>query len=71
MKQLFILGAITEDGAVTAMGKEMSHLPLEPSLARTLIAAKDLGCLSESITVASMLSSENLFIGSSRSAFKV
>eukprot|EP00958_Prasinococcus_capsulatus_P020773 scaffold2752_cov393-Prasinococcus_capsulatus_cf.AAC.12 len=53
------------------MGLAMSRLPLEPSLARALIAANESDCLQEAITVAAMLSSENLFIGSSRSAFKV
>lgn len=34
------------------------ELPLEPSLARTLIEANELGCLSQALTVTSMLSAE-------------
>ncbi|CAO2148749.1 unnamed protein product [Urochloa humidicola] len=35
-----------------------SQLPLEPSLSRTLIEANELGCLSQALTVAAVLSAE-------------
>ncbi|KAK8937555.1 hypothetical protein KSP40_PGU001610 [Platanthera guangdongensis] len=35
-----------------------TELPLEPSLSRTLIEADELGCLSQALTVAAMLSAE-------------
>lgn len=38
-----------------------SELPLEPHLARVLLAAADLDCLDEAITVAAMLSCEGVF----------
>ncbi len=41
----------------------MVSLPLEPSLARALIAATQLGCLSQATTVAAMLSAESIFQG--------
>jgi ATP-dependent RNA helicase DHX8/PRP22 len=35
-----------------------TELPLEPSLSRTLIEANELGCLSQALTVAAVLSAE-------------
>jgi ATP-dependent RNA helicase DHX8/PRP22 len=35
-----------------------SELPLEPSLARTLFEANELGCLSQALTVVATLSAE-------------
>jgi hypothetical protein len=37
------------------------ELPLEPHLARVLLAASDLGCLDEALTVTAMLSCEGVF----------
>lgn len=47
LRQLYALGAIDVDGAVTEVGRRMSEIPVEPSLARSLLAAKDLGCVPE------------------------
>jgi len=44
----------------------MSALPLEPSLARSLLAAAELGCLPDALTVAAMLSAESVFVGNRR-----
>ncbi|KAL4856425.1 putative pre-mRNA-splicing factor ATP-dependent RNA helicase DEAH4 [Chlorella vulgaris] len=64
LRQLYVLDAIDVDGNVTAKGKAMSLLPLDPSLARTLLAAKELGCLHQMMTVAAMLSPESsVFVG--------
>lgn len=35
-----------------------TELPLDPSLSRTLIEANELGCLSQALTVAAVLSAE-------------
>ncbi|KAK9832232.1 hypothetical protein WJX74_003796 [Apatococcus lobatus] len=61
LRQLFILDAIDSDGKVTPLGKEMARLPLDPCLARMLIAAANLSCLPEALTVAAMLSAESIF----------
>ncbi|XP_042373079.1 probable pre-mRNA-splicing factor ATP-dependent RNA helicase DEAH4 isoform X1 [Zingiber officinale] len=58
LRQLYLIDAIDENGQITDIGKSMAELPLEPSLARTLIEANELGCLSEALTVAAMLSAE-------------
>ena len=63
LRQLYLIGAIDCDGSVTLIGKEMSHLPLEPCLARALVEAKRLDCVAETATVCAMLSVERVFIG--------
>ena len=63
MKQLWVLDALDVDGGITPLGRQMVSLPLDPSLARALIAAAQLGCLPEAITVAAMLSADYIFMG--------
>lgn len=63
LKQLWVLDALDIDGGITPLGRQMVSLPLEPSLARALIAATQLGCLSQASTVAAMLSAESIFQG--------
>ncbi|KAG0485877.1 hypothetical protein HPP92_009956 [Vanilla planifolia] len=58
LRQLFLIDAIDENGMITQVGRRMAELPLEPSLSRTLIEANELGCLSQALTVAAMLSAE-------------
>eukprot|EP00249_Psilotum_nudum_P003089 c16414_g1_i1 orf=285-2411(+) len=62
LQQLYIIGAIDQDGFITVLGKRMAELPLEPSLARVLLAAEEMGCLNQALTVAAMLSCESLFM---------
>ncbi len=55
---LMELGAITRpgaDSALTEKGRLMAKIPIDPRLSRMLIQAKDEGCLSEIIIVASAL----------------
>ena len=49
------LGAL-EDGQLSALGRKMVHLPLEPRLARWLLAASENGCLREASLLAAYLS---------------
>ncbi|KAK1406053.1 hypothetical protein QVD17_42250 [Tagetes erecta] len=71
LKQLFLIDAIDENGTITSIGKTMAELPLEPSLARTLIEANEYDCLSQALTVAAMLSVEGtLLSGRSKSTDK-
>ncbi len=44
LRTLYLLDALDEDGHVTALGRTMSRLPLEPGLARCLLAAQELRC---------------------------
>ncbi|MEW5299446.1 MAG: hypothetical protein WDW36_002464 [Sanguina aurantia] len=61
LRQLYVLDALDRDGDITALGRKMCGMPLEPSLARALMAARKLGCLPELMTVAAMLSAEHVF----------
>ncbi|PWA36213.1 RNA helicase family protein [Artemisia annua] len=62
LKQLFLIDAIDENGTITNIGKTMAELPLEPSLARTLIEANKYDCLPQALTVAAMLSVEGTLL---------
>lgn len=66
LRQLYILGGIDMDGHITVLGRHMAALPVEPSVARTLIAAAKLHCLPDALTVAAMLSAETIFSGNRR-----
>ncbi|CAD7701127.1 unnamed protein product [Ostreobium quekettii] len=61
LRQLYVLGAIDIDGKITTLGEQMAQLPVEPSLARALIASMECRCLDEMVIVAAMLSAENIF----------
>lgn len=49
----------------------VTALPLDPSLARALLAAEELGCLDQALTVAAMLSCENIFFQPPRYVIRV
>ncbi|CAM6041396.1 unnamed protein product [Sphagnum compactum] len=66
LRQLFVIDAIHSDGTITTLGKHMAELPLEPALARALLAAQELGCLSQALTVAGVLSCESIFFQAPR-----
>jgi ATP-dependent helicase HrpA len=50
------LGALDEAGRLTAIGKQLAHLPVDPRIGRMLIAARDKACLSEMLVIAAYLS---------------
>jgi len=55
-KLLFELGAIDDRQHITAIGRMMARLPVDPKFARMLIAASDNGCLNEVAIIVSALS---------------
>ncbi len=58
---LHALGALDSCGQVTPRGQQMSRLPLDPCLARTLLQACAEGCLSEVLAVAALASTEPIW----------
>jgi len=50
------LGAVDADGAVTPAGREIARLPVDPRLARMLLAADRLGCLREIVVIVAAMS---------------
>lgn len=55
-KLLEELGAVTGKRRITGLGRTMARLPLDPRLARMLVAASELGSLSELLVVIAGLS---------------
>jgi ATP-dependent helicase HrpA len=50
------LGAVDEQRGITDLGRRLARLPVDPRLARMLIAAGPLGCLREILVIAAGLS---------------
>ncbi len=53
---LFELGAISESQKLTKMGRKMARYPIDPRIARMLIAASTEACLTETLIICSALS---------------
>ncbi|HEX5128675.1 MAG TPA: ATP-dependent RNA helicase HrpA, partial [Usitatibacter sp.] len=53
---LFELGAIDPDRNLTALGKELARLPVDPRIGRMLLGARELDCASELVILAAALS---------------
>lgn len=54
--QLHELGAIDEEHRLTALGREMARLPVDPTFARIMLQARREGCLREALVIAAGLS---------------
>jgi ATP-dependent helicase HrpA len=50
------LNALDEGRSLTQVGRELSRLPLDPRVARMLVAARDEGCLEQVLIIAAALS---------------
>jgi len=61
MYQLWILGALDNTGELTKDGRHMVEFPLEPALAKMLLAGAAMGCGNEILTIVSMLSVPSVF----------
>lgn len=60
LEELFFLGALDENGALTLVGECIAELPLEPRLAKLLLSSTKI--MDEMIILASMLNVPNVFI---------
>ena len=69
VRQLYLLGALDENGALTARGGTMARLPVEPCLARTLLAAHGYGCLPAACTMCAMASGVACVVSGAPDAF--
>ncbi|MFN0052394.1 MAG: ATP-dependent RNA helicase HrpA, partial [Planctomycetales bacterium] len=54
-KTLFELGALDEANRLTPLGKRISRLPVDPRVARIVVAGEDENCLSEILILAAAL----------------
>ncbi|MGD7628831.1 ATP-dependent RNA helicase HrpA, partial [Ralstonia pseudosolanacearum] len=50
------LGAVDDENALTPLGKQVARLPLDPRVARMILAGRDHQCLREMLIIASALS---------------
>lgn len=62
---IFIVMMLTlfqdDEGLLTRLGRKMADFPMEPSLAKVLIAATDLGCSDEILSIVAMLNLPTIF----------
>ena len=59
-KLLEELQAVDKKGQMTAVGRQLSRLPVDPRLGRMMIASKHQGCVSEMLIIASALSVQDV-----------
>ena len=62
LEELNYLGALDDEGELTAVGRAMAEFPLEPQLAKMLIASADFGCSNEVLSMVAMLSVQQVFM---------
>lgn len=62
LEVLHYLGALDDDGRLTDLGAIMSDFPLDPQLAKMIVASSEFGCSNEILTIASMLSVPTVFM---------
>lgn len=55
-KLLQELGAVSAAGEITALGRKMARMPVDPRLARMVLAGMEYGCLEEVLVVTSAMS---------------
>ncbi|TYZ68213.1 hypothetical protein PybrP1_010010 [[Pythium] brassicae (nom. inval.)] len=59
LEQLYALGALNDRGELTKLGRRMAEFPLDPMMAKALVASEKFGCAEEVMTVCAMLSVNN------------
>ena len=62
LELLNYLAALDDDGNLTDLGSVMSEFPLDPQLAKMLIASCSHNCSNEILSITAMLSGETLVI---------
>lgn len=62
LELLNYLAALDDDGNLTDLGSVMSEFPLDPQLAKMLIASCSHNCSNEILSITAMLSGETLDI---------
>ncbi|KAK5047016.1 hypothetical protein LTR84_006958 [Exophiala bonariae] len=61
LEELYALSALDDEGLLTRLGRKMADFPMEPALAKVLIASVDMGCSEELLTIVAMLSVQTVF----------
>jgi ATP-dependent RNA helicase DHX8/PRP22 len=61
LEELYALSALDDEGLLTRLGRKMADFPMEPALAKVLIASVDMGCSDEILSIVAMLSVQTVF----------
>ena len=61
LEELYALAALDDEGLLTRLGRKMADFPMDPSLAKALIASVDKGCSDEMVTIVAMLNLPTIF----------
>ena len=61
LELLNYLGALDDDGALTDLGRQMAELPLDPQLAKLLLASPEYKCSNEALSVVACMSVPQIF----------
>lgn len=56
LEQLYALGALNHLGELTKLGRRMAEFPVDPMMAKMLLASEKYRCSEEVLTIAAMLS---------------
>ncbi|KAM4599030.1 putative pre-mRNA-splicing factor ATP-dependent RNA helicase DHX32 [Fundulus diaphanus] len=62
LEELDYLAALDNDGNLSEMGIIMSEFPLEPQMAKTVLASCEFDCVSEVVIIAAMLTAPSCFV---------
>ncbi|XP_069488466.1 ATP-dependent RNA helicase DQX1 [Ambystoma mexicanum] len=62
LEDLDYLAALDDDGNLSEVGIIMSEFPLDPQLAKALIASCEFDCVNEMLTIAAMLTASQCFV---------
>jgi len=61
LEELYALSALDDEGLLTRLGRKMADMPVEPSLAKTLLMSVEIGCSEEILSIVAMLSIQPIF----------
>lgn len=56
LEQLYALGALNHHGELTKLGRRMAEFPVDPMMAKMILASEKYKCSEEVVTIAAMLS---------------
>uniref|UniRef100_A0A7S2UZ15 RNA helicase n=1 Tax=Fibrocapsa japonica TaxID=94617 RepID=A0A7S2UZ15_9STRA len=62
LELLNYLGALDDDGNLTDLGNRMSELPLDPQLAKMILASPEFHCSNEMLSIVAMVSVPTIFL---------
>ena len=61
LEELYALSALDDEGLLTRLGRKMADFPMEPALAKVLIASVESACSEEVLSIVAMLSVQSVF----------